>query len=377
MKVDVLIKNGLVIDPFRQLQKVNDIAVKDGLIVSAEQAEAVEVIDAAGCIVSPGLIDFHAHFADAVTALGISPAGSYYPTGVTAAVDAGSTGVDNYLGFRERTLAAPFRTKALLNICSAGLTTTSYHENIDPKNFKRSKIISYFKKYADQLLGLKIRQSTEIAEGLGLEPMREMLKIAKEIGCPIFVHTTNPPASPEEIAALLRPGDVYIHVFQGKGLTVIRNGQVIPALLESQRRGVLFDAANGVNHFSFEVAYRCLEQGFIPDIISTDLTVKSLYRPGKVFSLPYIMSKYLALGMPLPDIIERSCTIPAKLMGLGQELGSLAEGTPADITISRLIDKKTSFCDFTGTTPEGKQLIKTELTMADGNIMFRQIDFQA
>ena len=89
------------------------------------------------------------------------------------------------------------------------------------------------------------------------------------------------------------------------------------------------------------------------------------------------MSKYLALGMPLPDIIERSCTIPAKLMGLGQELGSLAEGTPADITISRLIDKKTSFCDFTGTTLEGKQLIKTELTMADGNIMFRQIDFQA
>lgn len=123
-----------------------------------------------------------------------------------------------------------------------------------------------------------------------------MIKIAEEAKCSVVVHTTNPPGKAKDIAELLRPGDVYAHVYQGKGESVVENGKVIQDFIEYQNKGIIFDAANGTNHFSLRVAECCMNQGFLPDIISTDLTIKSLYIPGKVFSLPFIQSKIFGTG---------------------------------------------------------------------------------
>ena len=232
------------------------------------------------------------------------------------------------------------------------------------------------RRYQDQLLGLKVRQSAEIAGDLGLKPMRAMLEIAGELGCPVTVHTTNPAGSPEEILKMLRPGDVYAHVYHGKGRTILDEREnVIPALYEAQKRGVILDAANGGNHFSFRVAKAAIRQGVLPDVISTDLTVKTLFKGRKVFSLPFVMSKYLAPGLSLPQIIKAAAQVPAKIMGAERELGSLSVGTAADISIFRCLARKTVFEDFCGEVMEGDRLLKTELTILGGEVVFRQADF--
>lgn len=373
--VDYLICNGRVIDCYNHTDAIQDIAVKDGVIVPAQQAEAAQVVDASGCVVIPGLIDFHCHVASRITALGIEAESSYFPMGVTTAVDAGSTGVDNYLAFRNASLSQRLRIKAFLNLCAAGLVTTAYHEDIAPEHMKKKQMLLFLKRYSDQILGLKVRQSAEIAEGRGLDPLRALLEVAEEASVPVVVHTTNPPEPAEHIAELLRPGDVYAHVYQGKGWTVIREQHVIPEFFAHQKRGVIFDAANGMNHFSLDVAQTCLAEGFLPDVISTDLTVKTVFKPGKVFSLPFIMSKYLALGMSLKEIVQRTTTTPARLLGAEKELGSLSAGTCADIAILRPIAHSTTFTDFAGQSIQGSQLLKTELTMRAGEVVFRQIDF--
>ncbi|MBQ7796197.1 MAG: metallo-dependent hydrolase [Lachnospiraceae bacterium] len=374
-KVDYLIQGGHVIDGYRNISEVKDLAIKDGKIVDSENVDPTYVIDATGCIVTPGLIDFHCHVAERVTELGIPVESSCFPTGVTTAVDAGSTGVSNYEAFRTMSMNSRVRIKAFLNVCAAGLVTSAYHENINPDYFRKEKILDFLNKYSDQLIGLKIRQSAEIAGELGIKPMKRMLEIAEEAKCPVVVHTTNPPVSPEEIVEMLRPGDVYAHVYQGKGMTVVRDGNVISELPDAQKRGVIFDAANGGNHFGFKVAETCMKEGFLPDIISTDLTVKTMYIPGKVFSLPFIMSKYLAMGMALEEIVERVTTIPARVLGEEKELGSLCEGTCADIVIHKLIDHPTVFQDFFGDERKGEKLFKTQMTFRAGMPVFRQIDF--
>ena len=373
--VDYLIRGGRVIDPYRNFDGIADIAVKNGVIVSAEGAEPAQTVDAAGCVVTPGLIDFHTHIAAYMTDLGIPAESVYFPTGVTTAVDAGSSGTANYEAFRQITLNGKVRVRAYLNVCPGGLVTGAYHENLNPACFRRETMLRYLKKYSDQLLGLKLRCSKELVGEYGLEPLKAMLEIAEEAGCPVVVHTTNPPAKPEELARMLRPGDVYAHVYQGKGETTVRDGKVIPELYEHKERGVIFDAANGTNHFGISVAKVCMEEGFRPDIISTDLTTKSAYLPGKVFSLPFVLSKYIALEMPLPEIIRRATTNPARVLGEEKELGSLCEGTCADIAIHRVLEKPVVFSDFKGDTLEGNALLKTEMTMREGVAVFRQIDF--
>lgn len=374
-QLDYLISGGRVVDPARGVDDICDIGVKDGLIVNPQGKEAREVIDARGCLVTPGLIDFHCHIGPASSSLGIPGEATYFPTGVTTVVDAGTSGTSNYLAFRQLTLFSRLRIKAFLNVSPEGLVTTAHHENLDPACYEEKRMLLYLDRYRDQLLGLKIRQSTELVEGRGLDPMKRMLSIAEKAHCPVVVHTTHPPCPVEELARLLRPGDVYAHVYQGKGETVIRNGRVIPEMFSHQERGVLFDAANGVNHFSLDVARSCLEQGFLPDIISTDLSVKSVYAPGKVFSLPYIMSKYLALGMKLPEIIRRVTVHPARFLGEEKNLGSLEEGTCADVTILREVLHPVVFRDFSGAALSGDVLLRTEMTLRDGKTVFRQIEF--
>lgn len=373
--MDILIQGGRVVDPYNGIDKVCDIAVKNGRIVSAGEEEAAQVMDAAGCLVTPGLIDGHAHVAAEVTGLGIAPE-SCCPTGVTAVIDAGSTGIDNYRAFRARTCNLPIRVKALLNVCPGGLVAKSYHENVDPKYYRPAELIRTMRRYPDQLIGLKVRQSAEIAGDLGLKPMKAMLEIAEEIGCPVTVHTTNPAGEPEEILRLLRPGDVYAHVFQGKGRTILDEEQkVLPVLYEAQERGVILDAANGSNHFSFRIAREAIRQGILPDVISTDLTVNTLFKGKRVFSLPFVMSKYLALGLDISQIIKRTTQIPARIMGLEKELGSLSMGTAADISILRCVEKKIDFEDFSGEVMTGSRLLKTEAVILGGETVFRQIDF--
>lgn len=377
MKADILIKNGRVIDPCQNLDSIQDVLAVNGKIAAAPAAEAVEasqVIDAAGCLVTPGLIDFHNHIFGVASDLCVAPDAALLPSGVTAAVDAGSAGSANYELFVSNMLLQQVRFKSFLHVCPTGLGTTQFHEVLKPEAWDKNKIMALFEKYKDYLIGLKIRVSKSIVGDMGLEPLRKTISIADEIGCPVCVHTTDAPAPVEDLLALLRQGDVFCHVFHGTGETVLKDGKLKEAVLKARKRGVIFDAANGSNHFAFATAEAALAEGFFPDVISTDLTVKTLFKP-PVYSLPYTLAKYLALGCSLSDVISAATQVPARLMGMEGRIGTLAHGACADIAIFKLAKQEVTFYDTFKQTRQGSQMLLPQMTIVDGRILFRQLDF--
>ena len=224
MTVDLLIKNGTVVDPARGFHESGDVAVKAGKIVEipAGEVSATRVIDANGCLVMPGLIDFHAHVFSPGTEISVWADSAMLPQGVTTVVDPGSAGLGNYPNFVGTVVPfSQMRVLSLVNVSVTGLITLRYHEDVNPKHYDVNGLKSLFSTYPGQLMGLKVRQSRDIVGQLGLEPLKATLKMAGEIGCRVVVHVTDPPCPLTDIADLLRPGDVFCHVYQGTGHTII------------------------------------------------------------------------------------------------------------------------------------------------------------
>jgi predicted amidohydrolase len=379
MKVDIKIVGGTLIDPERGIYGPGEVLIRGDRIINATAGavvEAAKTIRADGCLVFPGLIDFHAHLFAGGSEFGISTDSSYFPMGVTTAVDAGSCGAANYDVF-VRTVVPTSRMRifSYINVSPVGLPTMQYDENVNPKYYDEDTISCFYSRYRGQCLGLKLRMSKDIVGELGSKPLESTLQIAQHLGCPVVVHTTNPAIAPEMIASMLRPGDVYCHVHQGTGETIIgSNGMVKSVMYDAQKRGVIFDAANGRVNFASPVAQAALSQGFLPDVISTDLVRISVYGD-YVFSLPYIMMKYLNMGMPLEQVVAACTSVPARLIGMKGKIGTLQPGAFADVAVFRLKNKPISMKDFWGNSITGEQWLVPELTILNGAIVYRQMEF--
>jgi dihydroorotase len=375
MTADIRISGGTVIDPERGIYGPGEIAIKGNRIVASGKG-AERVIDATGCLVVPGLIDFHAHLFPGGTELGVDPDLSLLPLGVTSAVDAGSCGSANYESFwRTMVPTSRMRIFGLLNVSPAGQVVAGCPEPVDPRCFDEAGSRALLERYRGQLLGLKIRISREIVGELGVEPLKAAVALAGRLNCPLVVHTTNPPVSAEELAAILRPGDVFCHAHHGTGETILdAAGRVRGGVIAAHEAGVVFDAANGRGNFSFEVARSAVSQGFFPDIISSDVAAQTLFG-GFVFGLPWVMMKYLNLGMPLERVIAACTAVPARWMGLSGKIGTLAPGAWADVAIFRPARKPVRIADKFGNEMAGEQWLLPQLTICDGRIVFRQIDF--
>lgn len=377
--LDILIKNGIVTDGAAGNSRMGDLGIRAGRIVDLSREkdlESVEVVDASGCYVVPGIIDFHAHLYTDGTERGVYVDSTYFPSGVTTAVDGGSAGVANFPLFYQ-TVAASSKVRVLsdLNLCSLGLGTVSYPENIDPETVDVEKIKYCYRKYGDNIQALKLRQTRNISREFGLEPLRLMRKIADELGAYIVVHVTDSPGEVRETLELLREGDVFCHVFHGKGKTILDDrGKVLPEVWEARRRGVLFDAAHGGNQFSHRVALAALEQGFLPDFITSDISLKTMYR-SPLYSMGMVMSKFLNMGIGMERLIATVTRVPAEKLGLGGQIGTLAPGACADVAVLKVISKEVAFCDSHGVRMQGNKLIKTQMTIREGVPVFRQIDF--
>ena len=374
--LDLLIINGHVIDPANQVDEVRPVAVYNGEIVPYDGEEpARHTIDAAGRYVFPGLIDSHAHMFTEGTEIGIYPDLAYLPTGVTSAVDA-TAGVANYRLFRSAIIARSKVTiKSFLQMCSAGLATTSYHENINPKYFNPEKIARIYHENKDNILGLKIRQSEELAEGLGIEPLKATVAIAEKIGCPVEVHCTNIPVPTSDVLDVLRPGDIFEHVYQGVKNTILdENGKLYDCVVKARERGILFDTAEGRKHGDFDVMIKAKEQGFIADFCSTDLVLASMYRRS-IFSLPNLMSRYIAMGIPMAEVVRMSTQAPAHLMKMDGEIGCLSAGARADIAIFNWIPLHQTYRDWKGSTFQADMTLKPEMTIKDGDIVYCAPDY--
>ena len=335
---------------------------------SNDNIEAQKTIDASNCLVLPGLIDYHTHVFYDGTEIGIHPDSALLPQGVTTAVDQGSAGITNYDAFFKTVVNhSQVRIFSTLHVSPTGLSSLPHYlEKVDPNLFNIEKARLLFEKYGDQIVGLKVRQSKEIVKDWGLAPLAKTIQMAENLNCRVIVHTTNSPGKVEDLIALLRAGDIYAHVYQGKGNSIIDNrGKVSECIHKARNKGVLFDTADGRVHYAFSIAKSALADGFEPDIISTDLVSGSLFeRP--VFGLPLVMSKYLSLGMPLQNVVKACTSTPAYLIGMEGKIGTLSPGAYADVAVFKLKNMSIQLQDTFGDVLMCDQVFIPQMTMLNG-----------
>lgn len=379
MNVDVLIQNGRVIDPAQNLDRVGDIALRSGRVVEllpGEPVEADHVVNAAGCLVVPGLIDYHAHVNYRGTDVGIPPDLATLPKGVTTVVDCGSSGPTNCMAFLDRLTQSVVKSRIYIHISPLGLATQQFYEPLVPEKWDMGKFECAFDQGGQRIRGIKMRVSNFLLNETGMGPYYEMLKVAERFHKGVLIHPSDPPVCQGEILNSLRPRDVYCHVFQGVGHTILDGGKLVPELWEARRRGVIFDIAHGGANFNFDVAERALDQGFMPDMISTD-TTKKTWNKTPVCSLPYVMSKFLALGMSIPEIIRCVTATPAKALDMEGKIGTLAPGACGDITILKMETGQFTFADAQANLRQGESLFVPIATFADGLMVYQDSLFSA
>lgn len=377
-KGDILIQGGTIVDPVQNVCREGNVLIRGKTIAEiapGETVEAKEVVKATGFLVTPGLIDSHTHVFFGGTEIGIVPDLSLLPMGVTSVVDAGSAGTDNCEGFMNSVLNSHIRVFYYINVSPTGVVTERYPECLEPKYYDLHKMEELFSNYAGKIVGLKVRQGQEIVGNLGLEPLKGAIRIAEHLRCRVNVHTTNPPGDIVELASILRPGDIFGHCFHGIGSSIIgQNSKVKQGIWQARDNGVIFDSADGRTNHSYPVIKAALADGFAPDVISTDVIRASLFG-NTLFGLPVVMSKYLSLGIPLIDVVKACTATPAKIIGMGDRLGTLAPGSLADIAVFRLEKKSFTFQNRLGETFCGDQLLIPQMTIMNGKVVYRQVDF--
>lgn len=376
--LDTVIRNGHVLDIKNGIDEVADIGISGRSIKTVGDLSACEAgqsIDASGCYVVPGLIDFHAHAFYGISDFSMPAELALIPHGVTSMVDAGSAGTANFEGFyRDIVCRSILTIKSFIHITSLGQMTHRLNENCNPDLFDIERMKELCQKYKDQIIGIKLRQSRDIVGEYGLECLEKTIKLAGEVGLRVSVHITDSPGEVEDTLRMLRPGDIFCHVFHEKGKTILgEDGMVLPAVWEARKRGVLFELGHGSRNFSLKVAGQAIREGFLPDIVSSDLSLLSMNRP-PAYSFTHIMTELLNLGMTFPEIIRRCTLEPAKLMKEAQA-GELGAGVPADLAVFRIEKRDVVLNDSFGNTAYGKQMIKPELTVKEGVVLHRQYDF--
>ena len=384
---DLLLKDGEVIDPAQDIHRVMDVAIGDGKVISLREeipeSGAEKVINVADKVVTPGLVDLHTHVYWGGTMVGVKADEVSRESGVTTFVDAGSAGAGNFVGFKEHIIdRSRARIFAFLNISYPGLVAAIY----DPVNFvivgetfdircaMVGPAVEVGRAYPDLVRGIKVRASLESSGDQGLKPVLIALQAGEALGKPIMVHINVPPPTRREMLSLLREGDILTHAFRGEPNSPLDGrGRVLPEMVEARERGVIMDLGHGGGSFSWQVAKKMLEQDFPPDVISSDIHLSHKVHtswPGMpVFNQPTTMSKMLSLGMSLDDIIRASTYTPAKVIGCEDELGSLREGSVADVAVFEVEEGRFEFSDwFNGKTVGGKKLTPF-LTILGGEIL--------
>jgi dihydroorotase len=370
---DLVIANGRLVDPHAGLDSAYDVGIRHGRVAAVDPrippSAAREVIDATDHVVVPGLIDLHAHVYRAATYWGVDADAFAPSSGVTTWVDAGSAGALNFEGLREFIMGrSRVRILAFLNIAYIGLVGHDYElanlAYLDGDIFERT-----VRRHADVIVGAKVRMGSPTVGPHGIEPMRRALAATEACGLPLMVHMA-PAGPPElsEVVELMRPGDILTHCFNGLETRLIDDrGHVLPFVERARERGVIMDIGHGAGSFSFAVAERMLDAGFTPDVISTDIHQLSAYGP--LFDMPTCMTKFLALGLDLADVVKAATASPAALLGRAGEIGTLAPGAAGDVAILKLQPGSFGVADIFGESRIAREMIAVAATVAGGRLL--------
>jgi dihydroorotase len=375
-RYDLLLRGGHVIDPKSGTSGVRDVAIAGGRIAAVAQGldpkHAFKVVDVAGLFVTPGLVDMHAHVY-AGTGEKDSYAGdnSVYPdgftlrSGVTTVVDAGCAGWRNVADFKDRVVdRARTRVLAFLNIVGHGMRGGKWEQDLSDMEARPTGEAA--RRHEGFVVGIK----TAHYEGPEWAPVERAVEAGTIAGVPVLVDFG--PRRPERplaelVTRKLRPGDIYAHTYSGIRGELTEDGHTNPGMVEGRKRGVLFEVGHGGGSFAWYVAVPLVKEGFLPDVISTDLHVGSMNTGMK--DLPNVMSKFLALGLSLEDVVARATWNPA--CALKQEaLGHLSVGAPADVTVLRLEQGAFGFVDSFGGRLRSDRKLVCEMTLRDGRVLY-------
>ena len=310
--------------------------------------EGTRVIEAAGSYLSPGWTDLHTHIWYGGSDFSLRPTQCGAPRGVTTLVDAGSAGEANFHGLREYVIEPALETiYAFLNIGSIGLVACNrISELIDMRFIDVDRIAAVVEANRDRIIGLKLRASGVILGSWGLEPLHIAKKMSRVLKLPLMVHVGEPPPLYDDVIDMLEPGDIVTHCFNGKiGGSILEDEALYRKVEAAAARGVVLDVGHGGASFSFEVAEVAIRRGLKPHTISTDLHGWSL--DGAVGDLATTMSKLMALGMSLAEVVEASSIRPRAVIGRPGD-GFLKPGARADFTLFDVVDAKVNVKDSKG-----------------------------
>lgn len=376
---DLLLQGGYVIDPKNEIDSIMDVAITDGKIArvaaSIPESDAGRVVDVSGLYVTPGIIDMHVHVFhgtdDAYIAnsyVSLPPDGFTFRSGVTTVVDAGSSGWRNFREFKKQTIdRARTRVLAFLNIVGTGMVGRLEEQDVTDMNpVQTAHMIN--RMFPNIIVGIKaahywgdFTQVEYAVEAGDLADVPVMVDFGEH----------DPPLSLKTLLMdILRPGDMFTHVYsytRGREEVVDENFEVKPYIFEARERGILFDVGHGGGSLIWHQVIPSMQQGFYPDIISSDLHTDSMNDGMK--DMANLMSKFLNMEMPLEEVILRSTWNPARYIGR-EDLGHLSEGAEADIAVFKLHEGNFGFLDSRRRTMQGTQKLEANLTIRKGQVVW-------
>ncbi len=379
-KYDLVIKGGEIFDPTQNLRAKRDIGMRFGKIEALEAdipvARALRVLDASGKLVLPGLVDLHSHVYPYGSALGI-PADELVPyQGTTTMVSAGDAGANNFAAFR-RYVQAQTRTRlyAFVHIANIGLAGFPEPELFHLGFAHPEECGKTVAENADIAIGVKVRMSENVINQAGIEPLKRAIR-ATEIaggGARVMCHIGGV-ATPDlmrEILNTLRKDDILTHCFSGapnnagRFTNIVQAGKLLPEAQAAKKRGVLFDIGHGGGSFDFTVAEAAMREGLMPDTISSDIHVASGNTPGMPY-LTWVMSKFLALGLPLEQVLRMASSVPGTIINRLPKLGTLQIGAPADASLVEIVNGPVEFVDTRNNKRSGNAYIRPAQSVLAG-----------
>lgn len=376
VQYDLLLQGGHVVDAKNHLSAERDIAISDGKIAAVAEhiapSSALKTVNVSGLYVTPGLIDIHVHVYASTGEKnsyagdnGVYPDGFTLRVGVTTVADAGSSGYRNFEDFKEHIIdRSKTRVLAFLNIVGAGMRGPKYEDNL--ADMQPEPAAEMAKRHPGLIVGIK----TAHYSGPEWTPVEHAVQAGTLANIPVMVDFgANRPERPIDVLLpqKLRPGDIYTHCYSGLRNELLPDGKVNPGMWAGRKRGVIFDVGHGGGSFAWRVAVPAIQQGFLPDSISTDLHIGSMNTGMK--DMLNVMGKFLAMGLSIDQVIAWSTWNPAREIH-HEELGNLSIGSIADVSVLRVENGKFGFTDMYGARMDGTQKFICEMTVKNGRVIY-------
>jgi dihydroorotase len=407
MMLDLVIKNGTVLDPGGGRSGRLDLGIQRGRVarldpeIPAEQA--ARSIDASGLLVTPGLIDLHAHVYTGCTFWGVDPDPIAAETGVTTWVDAGSAGAFTLAGLHDYVaMAADVNVKAFVNISAIGLVAQDF-ELRNAELCSADLLTAVANRYRDFVVGVKFRAGRS-GSAENLLPLERARQAADRLEMPLMVHISDAPPNLADVLEMMKPGDILTHAFTGLSMKIVdENGELLEAARKAWDSGIVIDIGHGAGSFSWETAEVLARKDMWPDTISTDIHQLSIHgqnrrgSPGgmerrsgfnkdtdaagmvfayegsgeRAFDLLDCMSKFLLLGLSEEEIVAATTISPARAIGLDAEIGSLVVGKRADIALLRIDEGNYELFDAQFESRSASKRFSCEMAIVGGEPMSR------